>query len=171
MDIFKYNFSTWLRQPFGVFGMCKPGRMRPTPMAVWNEVALAYRRLTWRPAVLLRDDEMLSKPLLMAKLQQVASLLGIASWSLSRLPSKLAPVRRGRGPWTPQDYEREAKRLADRPWLIHYTDDDLSWINSQLSDAAMQGLGFRRLHSIPCTPKGAECYRKLSVGWPVVCCT
>ena len=170
LDQFEHNFSTWLRRPFAVYGMCKPGRMRSTPMAVWNEIALAYRSLKWQPAVLLRDDEMLSQPVLLAKLREIASVLGTASRRISRLPRELAPVRRGRAPWTPQDYERERRRMVDRPWLIHYTIDDLSWINSQLSDEAVQGMGFERLHTIPCTPRGRECDRKQAVGWPVVCC-
>ena len=49
------NFSTWLRRRFAVYGVCRPERLRPTPVAVWSELALAYRStLARQPAVLLQ---------------------------------------------------------------------------------------------------------------------
>ena len=137
----KQNFSAWLRRPFATYGMCRPERLRPTPVAVWSEVALSYRRLAWQPAVLLRDDEMLHERALVSKLRTLARLSGddAASRRGFALPSSLPAVRPKLKPWTPRDYKREAAKLRKRPWRRVYSADDLAWVNSQLSEEAVAG--------------------------------
>ena len=140
----KQNFSAWLRRPFATYGMCRPERLRPTPVAVWNEVALSYQslfRLAWQPAVLLRDDEMLHERALVSKLRTLARLSGddAASRRGFALPSSLPAVRPKLKPWTPRDYKREAAKLRKRPWRRVYSADDLAWVNSQLSEEAVAG--------------------------------
>ena len=86
--------------------------LRPTPVAVWSELALEYRStLARQPAVLLRDDEMLDEGLLGAKLQEMARLLGEPAPRSLALPPSLPGVRRGLRPWTPQTYANEGAKL------------------------------------------------------------
>eukprot|EP00908_Phaeocystis_cordata_P003052 Transcript_13303.p1 GENE.Transcript_13303~~Transcript_13303.p1 ORF type:complete len:299 (-),score=85.51 Transcript_13303:54-950(-) len=145
----KLNFSAWLRRPFAVYGMCRPERLRPTPVAVWSELALEYRStLARQPAVLLRDDEMLDEGLLGAKLQEMARLLGEPAPRSLALPPSLPGVRRGLRPWTPQTYANEGAKLRQRRWRRLYTEEDLAWVNAQLSEAAMAGLGFGRVRTL-----------------------
>mmetsp|Transcript_73583 Transcript_73583/g.163537 ORF Transcript_73583/g.163537 Transcript_73583/m.163537 type:complete len:140 (-) Transcript_73583:182-601(-) len=119
--------------------MCKQSRVRPTPMAVWSELALSYLRLSWRPALILRDEAMLSEPALRRALRQLASLLGEQRGRSFPLPNRLPPVRHGLPDWSPQDYALEGHKMRQRKWLRRYTAEDLAWVNSHLPDEAMQG--------------------------------
>ena len=144
------NFSGWVRRPFATYGMCKPERVRPTPMHVWNELSVAYQTLTWRQAVLVRDDEMLSESRLLAKIREIGALLGQTLPAGLRLPRQLPSVRKGLQPWTPETYAKEALKLKRRPWRRAYTEADLAWVNSQLSDEAMRG--FERARTLNTGP-------------------
>ena len=140
------NFSRWVRRPFATYGLCKPERVRPTPVQVWDELSIAFRTLSWRPAVLVRDDEMLSEHVLLAKIREVGALLGETLPPTLQLPRQLPSVRRGLKPWTPETYANEGNKLRRRPWRRAYREDDLAWVNARLSDAAMAG--FERVHSL-----------------------
>ena len=63
-----------------------------------------------------------------------------------RLPSRLPPVRAGLQPWTPQTYANEGAKLRRRPWRKRFTEEDLAYVNAQLSDEAMRG--FERVTSL-----------------------
>ena len=138
------NFSAFLRRPFATFGACKPWRVRPTPMAVWNELARAARQLDWCPAVVLREETMLMERRLVLKLRKMNSLLGLPDRNFS-LPAQLPPVRWGLKPWTPAHYAAERRKYRRRPWRRRYSLEDLAWVNAHLSDEAM--VGFERVHS------------------------
>lgn len=156
------NFSLWLRRPAATYGACRPWRLRPTPMAVWVELARAYHQVRkWAPSVLLRNDEVLNEEVLLnVKLPQIEVLLqGMRSGSSGSgndnsttaaapagatprrfvLPQTLPPVRARQKQWTPASYRKEVRKLHAKPWRRMFTADDLAFVNAQLPVEAMRG--------------------------------
>jgi len=139
------SFSAFLRQPFAAYGMCRPFRVRETPVDVWSEYSLAAQRMAGpgspTPAVLWRDTDYLSERRLRCKLEELAARMGLSIGGAT-LPRTLAVSMSGYGrtvKWTPKAYYEQGEKLRRTPWRGRYSDADLAWVNGRLTDEAMSG--------------------------------
>ena len=174
----QHNFSAWLRSSWTTYGMCKPWRVRATPVAVWSEHALSYVR--WaaradRTSILIRDHDVFSEQRLLSSLQSIGALLG-QRLGLSAevnadyfLPKRMPPIRRGLSPWTSESYTLEARKHRAQPWRRLYREDDLLWVNALLPDEAMAGFDRVRSGCIECAGGDGACACR-SDGGEGACC-
>ena len=146
------SFSDFLRQPFALYGRCHPSRVRQTPMHVWSEHAVAYRKLRWAKKIILRDRDVLSEQHLAFAMQRLGEMLHLPRDRDYTLPSVLPPVKSASDNWTRASYARQRRKflIGSHSLRLHYSDADLVWVNRYLPDAAMAGL-FERKTSNPKT--------------------
>ena len=139
------SFGEFLRSPFAMYGRCSPSRLRPTPMHVWSEHAVTYRRLKWAPKVILRDADILHEERLVSALGRLGRMLKLPPRAYA-LPDVLPPVKTRYTNWTRSSYEHHRYKLLLQPHhsLRWFSVTDMEFVNSQLPDEAMRGLFARQ---------------------------